>query len=377
MSAISDNKIKLALFTPSTTAASETFIRAHIERIDAKTTVFSNGGMPTEMHGIPMDRFLFRLIDYCKRLLKTQKYGSYDEFVLASNMKKQGIEVALAEYGPTGAAVLDACNSLAIPLIVYFHGYDSSVRYVIESHGNYSKLLKGAARVFVVSNDMKERLINLGAPEDIIILNPCTPNEEFFETTLNNEGSQTFVSAGRFVNKKAPHLTLLAFSKLATKYPDARLIMLGDGELHQVCRDFARELQLEDRVELPGVYSRPELIEHLSKACAFVQHSVTAENGDKEGTPVSILEASAAGLPVVSTRHAGITNSVLDGITGYLVDEYDVDGMSQAMTRTLDDPLSASRMGAEGKNHVKNHYSMKDHIEAIDNAIQDVVRKKD
>ena len=63
----------------------------------------------------------------------------------------------------------------------------------------------------------------------------------------------------------------------------------------------------------------------MSECFGFVQHSVTASNGDKEGTPVAILEASLAGMPIISTSHAGIKDAVEHNITGVLSEEYDVD----------------------------------------------------
>ncbi len=82
---------------------------------------------------------------------------------------------------------------------------------------------------------------------------------------------------------------------------------------------------------------------------AFVQHSVEAENGDSEGTPVAVLEAQCSGLPVVATRHAGIADVVIDGETGFLSEEGDVDRMAQNMIKVLIMPseqLNAISMNA-------------------------------
>ena len=70
-----------------------------------------------------------------------------------------------------------------------------------------------------------------------------------------------------------------------------------------------------------------ELVQHLKSSTAFAQHSITAENGDMEGTPVGIVEASYAGLPVISTFHAGIPDVINNRETGLLVEEHDVEEM--------------------------------------------------
>ena len=73
-----------------------------------------------------------------------------------------------------------------------------------------------------------------------------------------------------------------------------------------------------------------------------------AGNGDSEGTPVAILEAAAAGLPVISTLHAGIPDVIEDGKNGFIVEEHDVDGMARCMIEILESPDEARRMGKAG-----------------------------
>ena len=87
----------------------------------------------------------------------------------------------------------------------------------------------------------------------------------------------------------------------------------------------------------------------MHRAAIFVQHSVTASNGDTEGFPVVIAEAMVSALPVVSTRHSGIPEGVVEGETGLLVAEGDVDGMGAALARLLADPSLAAKMGAAGR----------------------------
>jgi glycosyltransferase involved in cell wall biosynthesis len=94
----------------------------------------------------------------------------------------------------------------------------------------------------------------------------------------------------------------------------------------------------------------------LQRGLAFVQHSVRAPSGDSEGTPVAILEAAASGLPVVSTRHAGIPEAVLDEVSGLLVEEGNVSAMADAMCRLLDTPGLAVRMGEAGRKHMQINF---------------------
>ena len=166
------------------------------------------------------------------------------------------------------------------------------------------------------------------------------------------------MAVGRFVEKKAPELTLLAFLKVRQEVPDARLVMIGDGPLRGPCQRICRALGLEEAVALPGAEPPPVVAARLRRARAFVQHSVTALDGDAEGTPVSVLEASACGLPVVATRHAGIKDVVEEGRTGLLVDEGDVEGMARHLLDLARDPALAARLGRAGRERIERHFSM-------------------
>ena len=101
-----------------------------------------------------------------------------------------------------------------------------------------------------------------------------------------------------------------------------------------------------------------------------MQHSVQPTYGDAEGTPVAILEAGAAGLPIVSTRHAGIREAVIDGETGFLVDERDIDGMAQAMIRLLNDKALCRSMGEQAREHIRTNYNIDRHLSCIDGLIE-------
>jgi glycosyltransferase involved in cell wall biosynthesis len=173
------------------------------------------------------------------------------------------------------------------------------------------------------------------------------------------------LSVGRFVPKKAPHLAIQAFSGISKVYPDARLEMIGDGELLNDCKNLAERLGIKDRVVFHGVRDHGFVREKMGRASIFVQHSVTALNGDTEGLPVAILEAMSSGTPVVATRHSGIPEAVIDGETGFLVDEKDVDGMAGKIGKLLGDEKLRSSMGDSARNRVLQHFSAEKEIHSL------------
>jgi colanic acid/amylovoran biosynthesis glycosyltransferase len=92
---------------------------------------------------------------------------------------------------------------------------------------------------------------------------------------------------------------------------------------------------------------------------------IVAPSGDREGTPVAILEASAAAVPVVATRHEGIADVVIDAETGFLVEEGDVAGMAAAVADLLLDPKRAQLLGQAARRPVEEKYSMQASIDGL------------
>ena len=164
-------------------------------------------------------------------------------------------------------------------------------------------------------------------------------------------------------------MTILAFQKVLIKHPQLKLKMIGDGELFDVSKNLVKSLDLENNIILLGALERKEIIKHLQSAFLFVQHSIVASNGDSEGTPVGIIEAMAAGLPVVSTRHAGIPDVVIENETGLLVDENNIEEMASYMLKLVENRDLTESMGQKGKAMIQDQFTMEKHLETINNLI--------
>lgn len=197
-----------------------------------------------------------------------------------------------------------------------------------------------------------------------------------FANTIPDRKSQTFLSVGRFVDKKAPYYTILAFNNVLKAFPKAKLLMVGEGPLLNMCCNLVRYLKITDNVKFLGVKSPEEIGQLHNQVCAFIQHSLTAINGDKEGTPVGIMEASLSSLPVISTFHAGISDVIIDGETGLLCEEHDVESMTQNMLSILKDPLNAEKMGLQGRYFINENFSQKKHIDILSNILMDAYMTK-
>ncbi len=369
--------MNLAIISPGQNAYSETFIQAH-KNIEADNVFFFYGGViPTylENEGIVNisartlnTRTLINLIPKINPFRILKKKFSIKEELFAQSLKRHHIDVVLAEFGQTGVACLNVCNYLNIPLITHFHGVDITAdleRY----KEKYKELIRKTPYVVGVSKEMRETLISLGGEPDRVIYTPCGPNPMFYDTTRKADGTR-FVCVGRFVDKKAPYYVIMAFKKVVDKYPNAILDMVGTGPLYDTCINLSKYFNLTRNINFTGVKTPNEIQELHSKAVAYVQHSITAGNGDKEGTPVGVMEASASALPVISTLHAGIKDVVINGETGLLCEEHDIDAMAKNMIWVIENHDAALTMGEKGRIYVKDNFSLEKHISILSSTVE-------
>ncbi|GAA4784198.1 glycosyltransferase [Olivibacter ginsenosidimutans] len=359
------DSLKICIIKPNKSSYSETFIQTQIELLPGEKQVLYGGDFPVYQ---PNGKFLIKsvtgILSYLiqKRLFKKRDIAVRNS-ALVNYLKAQKINVVLAQYGTVGATITKACAMAEVPLVIHFHGVDAHRQELLNTFKDlYKKAFAYASALIVVSNDMRESLLQLGADANKIHLIPYGVRTDLFKP-VRLSAEPHFLSIGRLVDKKAPIITLNAFAQVAQQFPTAHLSMVGDGPLAQEAKARAKALNIVQQVTFTGVLDRKAIIQLMSRRTyAYVQHSVTAKDGDMEGTPNTVLEASAAGLPIVSTRHAGIKEAVIEGVTGFLVDEYDQDAMAQHMlTLAASRPL-AEQMGQAARQHMVKHYDIQQQI---------------
>ncbi|HSP43790.1 MAG TPA: glycosyltransferase [Luteolibacter sp.] len=294
---------------------------------------------------------------------------------LRRRLMRRRVDVVLANYGRTGVSLLPLCRELSIPLVVHFHGYDAHMESEIARWGEgYRQLGRECAQVIAVSERMQAALVGLGIPADKITLVRYGVDPERFEPRATAPDAPLFFGIGRFVDKKAPYLTLLAFDRVRRSHPEARLALAGDGPLFETMHNLVGALGLGGAVEFPGVLSPDEVARWMRRATSFVQHSVTPRvgpsAGDSEGTPVAMLEAMMTGLPVIATRHAGMGEVIEHGVNGLLVDERDVEGMAGAMARVIESRAEAARMGEEGRRHALERHTSSRYLQQLGDVLE-------
>jgi glycosyltransferase involved in cell wall biosynthesis len=353
--------MKLAVAYPAEGRYTETFIRAHVDGLPGEKLTLTDGFFPTKANGKALLSPLGRILHHYRGHVPGGVRGRIEQAptrALAKVLRAHRVDVAFAEYGNVGANITDACRRTDVPLVVHFHGADAHKRQALrEYRERYERMFAYASAIVAVSRRMCRQLESIGAPAEKIFYVPCSVDLASFTPSDPAIAPPRFLAVGRFVDKKAPQLTVLAFREVLRECPEARLVMAADGPLLEACKVMARSLGIAHAVEIPGVLSHEQVAALMHTSRAFVQHSVTTSDGDSEGTPVAVLEAAASGLPVVSTDHAGISEAVADDVTGLLVQEGDVEGMAHDLLTLARDPAKAGRMGAAGRARVAERYA--------------------
>ena len=172
----------------------------------------------------------------------------------------------------------------------------------------------------------------------------------------------------RLVPIKNHRLFLQVAEVVAEAVPQARFLVVGDGELREELEAYACDLGLDGRAlftgwrrDLPRLYADLDVV------------ALTSIN---EGTPVSLIEALAAGVPVVATAVGGVPDVVVDGETGYLVEAGDVKGLAKAIIELLKNPKKAKVMGMAGRKAVYPKFTVQTLIANVEGLYAELLRQR-
>ena len=260
-----------------------------------------------------------------------------------------------AHFGTDGVLALPIARALGVPLVTTLHGYDvtrsqaallgsgrlSWMRYAL----GRARLARGGALFLAVSEAIRGRAIAVGYPSERVVTHYNGVDLARFAVGDGGDG-RTILHVGRLVEKKGTADLLRAFAVVRGTNPDARLAIVGDGPLRGDLERLAGELGLGAAVRFAGFQP---VGEWMRRSAVLAAPSVTARDGDAEGLPTVIVEGAASGLPVVGTRHSGIPEAVLDGVSGFVVPEGDVGALAARLGELLESAELRARMGAAGR----------------------------
>lgn len=378
--AASPSSLRVLLLAPSRRAASETFIRANLARLPLSITACFGDERPLDD---PL-RLLYGSAILTSKLLT--RLGLLRAATLPASLvtwlliRRHQPDLVMVEFGFEAVRVMEAAAWTGRPLVVHFRGSDASARdRLVRLRERYRRLMALCAGVIVKSEPMRRTLLSLGAPADRLLISPSGGDQTRFHGADPASAPCRLVAVGRLVPKKGPLLTVQAFARMRQQWlgtpgirEEPELVMVGAGPLRRAVEQQIAALGLQACVRLTGALPHDQVAALLRRSRGFIQHSMVAPDGDSEGCPVAVIEAQLSGLPVVATRHGGIPAVVEDGVSGWLVEEGDVEGMAAAMLRLVSDPALAARMGQAGQRRAWRRFTIDHHLAQVMELVQSV-----
>lgn len=300
-------------------------------------------------------RFRRSLARYSLKL--GRRYSARETAILSDQLRPRLIH---AHFGWEGYRNLPVKQALRLPLLTTFYGLDATrLGRKCYWRRRFRQLFERGDLFLVEGPVLRDRLAELGCPVDRVRVHHFGIDLERVPFRPRNpEEAETprILMVGRFTEKKGHIYALEAFGRISAEWPRAVLEFVGDGRLLGAVK--ARvPTDIRERVRFHTSCSYSRYAEILERATILLAPSVTASDGDSEGgAPVTVLEAMAAGLPLVATRHADIPNLVPPAWRGELVPERDPDSLAGALRAKLRSPSSWPRVASEGRTWVEQNF---------------------
>ncbi len=286
--------------------------------------------------------------------------------------------VHCANVKPAGYAARWTYERLRVPYSLFLYGADLlSEQHKIRSafkRRTARAIFGGAAVLIAISEWTRElalavlgelgldahsgrlRVVHLGTDPERFRpgLDPTELRNRF---ELEDGGVRWLLTVARLEPHKGVDMVLRALPAIVALAPDVHYAVAGKGPERDKLKKLAHKLGVADRVRFLGEVSERDLPALYNLASVYVGASRRAERLGVEGFGISLVEASACGLPVVAGRSGGIPDAVRDGETGFLIPPEDPAAIAEVVGRLLSDAALAARVGAAGRRAVETYYN--------------------
>ena len=302
-----------------------------------------------------------------RRIGFTRHGGAADSLRKAlRQFRPEQIVLHYLDFAAQFEAVLNSCDQ---DVFIHCHGYDITwdlrnhdtpeTPYFNETYKTVVGRLAKRATLIANSEYTKQQLLSIGVASERIVVKylgvpvPQQPRNQC------SGGMLRILYFGRLVDCKGPHLTIEAFERASDRGLEAHLLLAGAGEMKVTCELMKARSRYSDRIRLLGAVDA-DVGAKLRNTCdIFTAHNCMGTlTHQVEAFGVSIVEAMADSLPVVSTRSGGVVESVVQDETGLLVEPGDVEGHANALLALARDARRRRGMGEAGWRRAKEHFSV-------------------
>jgi glycosyltransferase involved in cell wall biosynthesis len=288
----------------------------------------------------------------------------------AGVLKREKPNLLHAHFGPDAVMAAPLAEALNVPLVATLHGFDINITRRWWEDGNAGaamrrypdSLLRLAARrnthFIAVSDAIRRQAIAYGIPPQKITT--CYIGVDVAKIRPGPipvfERRRRVVFVGRLVEKKGCEYLLRAAQIAKSRIPGMELVIVGDGPLRSDLEKLSHALGVA--AQFAGARPAQDVKAELDQAQLLCLPSIRAQNGDAEGFGLVLLEAQAAGVPVISSALGGADEGILHDVSGYRVEEGRVDALAGRMIEILSNPQKAAEMGRAGRRFVSSRFDI-------------------
>ncbi len=345
---------------------------------------FSPVRLLKKQHHRPKGNFLLRF--WYKHVIKkwpppraiNKLIGPCHPWDLVDLLEEDRPDLVHVYYGHKAVGFLPMLHEWGGPWIVSFHGVDVAKHLEEKDYLKKLRWVFAQARLVLArSESLLQRLADLGCPPEKLRLNRTPIPMEHLEPAAREapaDGHWRFLQACRLIPKKGILTALDAMDSVITLLPGAKYIVCGEGPMTEQIRKFVDEKSLNRHVELRGWLSQEELGREMRQAQLFLHPSEQTPDNDQEGVPNSMLEAMAAGLPVIATKHGGIPEAVTDGHDGFLVPERDAAALNNAIIKLAHNPALYAQMSRNAAQSAREKFGAEQQLANLEDLYLEAMR---
>jgi glycosyltransferase involved in cell wall biosynthesis len=372
---------KVLVFKSALLPYSETFIRDQVLSYERWQAVLVGThrvtGLPLEelrtvLLRSPLPQALDRA---CWTLLRELRLAHP---LATARLRREEASLLHAHFGTEAVVVWPLARRLRLPLIVTLHGSDINIDRAWWEAGFpplgarlYPRRLLALAahpttHFVAISGAIRERAIAYGITPERISIRPIGIDLRRFRPggVALAARRRRILFVARLVEKKGAEYLIRALPRVLARVPDAELVIVGDGPLERALQGLATRLRVP--VEFAGRATSAQVKEHLDQARVCCVPSITASNGDAEGLAMTVLEAQACGVPVVTSARGATTEGILEGKTGFAFPEKDLEQLTDRLTRVLSDDGLADSMSTAATRFVTAKFDIRHCTRALE-----------
>jgi colanic acid/amylovoran biosynthesis glycosyltransferase len=300
-----------------------------------------------------------------------------------ASVKRVGAQLIHAHFAEGASPALFMSNRLNLPLVMHLRGGaelmpDSELRrlpYQWPFLAYRRRLWQRASLFLCVSEYIREKALRAGFPDEKLKVQYTGMNCAAFtpRLSLSEKDPNLVIYVGRIVQYKGCDYLLRAMKVVQQRRPDARLVVIGDGPFRASVEKLNRELGTQ--ATFLGEQSQETIRGWLERARVFCSPSVTLESGMSEAFGNVFSESQSMGVPVVSFRHGGISETMRDGVTGLLAPERDVEQLASHLTRYLVDNAFWAQSREDGMRWVQQRFDVRSQTAKLEDLYDSVIQQ--